>query len=261
MNWLISANSSLYDHLSSFEHFGFVDWRQKSTMFKENDIVYIYCTRPVKAIQYKCRIEKIDLDFKEIRDDEEYWIVKEEYQKALRGKFMRLVLIDQVYNSNLNLENLLKNGLNGAPQGPMRPSNNLVYYIENNFNDLNQNEVYPDMMNDGSNAYEGIKKQVFVNKYERSSSARNACINFHGATCKICNLNFVDKYGEIGKGFIHVHHIVPIHIVGEKYRVNYKNDLIPVCPNCHSMLHRKFNGKEVGIEELKELINKHKEKK
>ncbi|MBK9012922.1 MAG: HNH endonuclease [Saprospiraceae bacterium] len=45
------------------------------------------------------------------------------------------------------------------------------------------------------------------------------------------------KYGGIGKDFIHVHHIVPISKPGEKYEIDPINDLIPVCPNCHSMLH------------------------
>jgi 5-methylcytosine-specific restriction protein A len=63
-------------------------------------------------------------------------------------------------------------------------------------------------------------------------------------------------YGEIGKGFIHVHHIVPIHKIGKEYKINYIEDLVPVCPNCHAMLHRKVNGKELSIQELKEIINK-----
>ncbi len=254
MNWIISANSSMYDHASSFEHFGHVDWRQGNGKFQKNDIVYIYCTRPLKKIQYKCRVEKIDLDFSNIRNDEEYWIDKTEYQKSLNGKFMRLVLIEQVYNSKMNLENLLLNGLKAAPQGPMKPNENLVKYIESNFNDLNQNDIYPDMVNEDSNAYEGLKKQVFVNKYERSSIARNKCIEFHGTSCKICSLDFAKVYGEIGEGFIHVHHIIPIHKIGKEYKVNYKEDLIPVCPNCHAMLHRKVNGKEIEVDALKSLL-------
>lgn len=255
MNWLISANATIYDHASSFEHFGFVDWRQGNGKFKENDIIYIYSTRPLKKIQYKCKVEKIDLPFTDIRNDQEYWVDKNEFQKSLEGKFMRLVLIEQVDNSKMSLENLLLNGLKAAPQGPVKPNENLMKYIESNFNDLNQNDIYPEMVNEDSHAYEGIKKQVFVNKYERSSIARNKCIEFHGTACKICNLDFSKLYGDIGKGFIHVHHIIPIHKIGKQYKVNYKEDLIPVCPNCHAMLHRKVDGKELEIEELKFIID------
>jgi 5-methylcytosine-specific restriction protein A len=36
---------------------------------------------------------------------------------------------------------------------------------------------------------------------------------------------------------IHVHHIVPVSSIGEKYKVDPINDLIPVCPNCHAVFH------------------------
>ena len=68
-------------------------------------------------------------------------------------------------------------------------------------------------------------------------------------------LDFEEKYGIVGKDFIHVHHIVPLNTIGEEYLVDYEKDLMPVCPNCHAMLHRKVNGKELTVEELKELLN------
>ena len=81
-------------------------------------------------------------------------------------------------------------------------------------------------------------------------------MNFHGVNCKVCDINFKEMYGEIGTDFIHIHHLIPIHEIGENYRIDYKHDLIPVCPNCHSMLHRKLNGKELSVEELKDIITK-----
>ena len=83
MNWLISANSKIYDHSSSFEHYGFIDWRQGNTKYEIGDIVYIYCTRPLMMLQYKCIVEKIDIHFSQIRDDEEYWFDKEEYINSI----------------------------------------------------------------------------------------------------------------------------------------------------------------------------------
>ena len=245
----------MYDHSSSFEHFGSIDWRQGNGKFNVNDIVYIYCTRPLKKIQYKCKIEQIDLDNKSIRNDEKYWVDKTEYKKSLQGKFMKLVLIEQVSNEKMSLENLLLNGLNGVPQGRVKPSDELIAYIETHFNDLNQNEIFPNDINENLFVYEGLKKQISVNKYERSSIARNKCIEHYGAICNICRIDFSKLYGEIGNGFIHVHHITPIHSIGKEYKVDYINDLIPVCPNCHAMLHRKINGKEIEIEELKLIFN------
>ncbi len=254
MNWLISANSSMFDHATVFEHYGFIDWKQGNGKFQVNDVIYIYSTIPTKKIQYKCRVEKINLTSSEIQPNEEYWIDKAEYQKALGGKYMRLILIEQIYSSKMSLENLIKNGLKAAPQGSKKLDENLLSYIEGHFNDSNQNDVFPDMVNEDSDAYEGIKKSIIVNKYERSSIARNKCIEFHGTSCKVCNLDFSKMYGDLGKGFIHVHHIVPIHKIGKEYKINYIQDLIPVCPNCHAMLHRKIEGREISVEELKDII-------
>lgn len=60
------------------------------------------------------------------------------------------------------------------------------------------------------------------------------------------------------KDFIEVHHIKPMNEIGEEYIVNPTEDLIPVCSNCHSMLHRKINEKTVSVEVLKEIVNKNK---
>lgn len=252
--WIISANAEMYDHTSSFEHYGFIDWRQGLTRYEIGDIVFIYCTRPTSAIQYKCQIEKINLKQSEIRDDKEYWINLDEYEKSLYGNFIRLNLIEQISNTKLNLDNLKSNGLKAAPQGPIKVISKLSEYINSNFTDNNQTEYFPDILNEDVVQYEGLKKQVTVNKYERSSLARKKCIDFHGLNCYVCDMNFLNYYGEIGAGFIHVHHLVPIHQIGKEYKVNYKEDLVPVCPNCHAMLHRKNNGSEISIEELKKMI-------
>lgn len=255
-NWIISANAQMYDHTSSFEHFSFIDWRQGNVNFEIGDIVFIYSTRPLSMIQYKCIVEKKDLYYPNIRDDKEYWKDEEEYKKSINGKFMRLKLIDQIYNQKLNLENLKENGLSAAPQGPIKVKPNLLEYLNSNFSDNFQSNIFPEMLDGESIEFEGLKKQILVNKYERSSIARKKCIEFHGLSCKVCGLTFSEKYGDIGNEFIHIHHLTPIHKIGKEYKVDYKNDLIPVCPNCHSMLHRKINGNEPTINELKEMINK-----
>ena len=254
-NWIISANAKMYDHTSSFEHYSYIDWRQ-SANFEINDIVFIYCTSPTKMIQYKCVVEQINLTYPNIRDDKEYWKDLNEYEKSLSGKFARLKLVEQIYNENLSLDKLLLNGLNSAPQRPIKASENLVRYIDSHFSDSFQPDFFPEMISAESTEFEGVKKQILVNKYERSSIARQKCIDFHGLDCKVCDINFEKLYGEIGKHFIHIHHIVPISKIGKAYKVDYEKDLIPVCPNCHSMLHRKINNAEPTIDELKTMIKK-----
>ncbi|MDR2578233.1 MAG: HNH endonuclease [Chitinispirillales bacterium] len=71
-----------------------------------------------------------------------------------------------------------------------------------------------------------------VNK--RSAEARQKCLDIHGYVCKICGFDFEKVYGNIGKGFIEVHHLESVKTLTE---TNPKTDLMPVCSNCHSMLH------------------------
>jgi len=113
-------------------------------------------------------------------------------------------------------------------------------------------EIYPDDIED-KNIYEGAKKQVIVNAYERSSQARKECIEYYGTKCSICNFNFEEFFGDIGKGFIHVHHIKPLSEINKEYKIDPIKDLRPVCPNCHAMLHKKVPA--YSIEEIKKFIN------
>lgn len=66
-------------------------------------------------------------------------------------------------------------------------------------------------------------------------------------------MSFDETYGMFAKDFIHVHHIKPLSEINEEYEVDPINDLIPVCPNCHAMLHRQQNGIPMTVERLKLL--------
>ena len=55
----------------------------------------------------------------------------------------------------------------------------------------------------------------------------------------VCGFNFEDVYGDIGKEFIHVHHVKPLSEIGAKYEIDPIQDLCPICPNCHAMIHRE----------------------
>lgn len=111
---------------------------------------------------------------------------------------------------------------------------------------LLSSDIYPDEVD--SSLSEGAKTKVFVNKFERNPKARQACLEHYGYNCQVCYFNFEYTYGKIGKDSIHVHHIVPISKIGTNYEVNPIKDLIPVCPNCHLILHKK---NAPTIEELK----------
>lgn len=84
---------------------------------------------------------------------------------------------------------------------------------------------------------EGKKHETAVTKYERDRGNRKLCIAHYGYVCQVCGMNFEQTYGELGKDFIEVHHLHPVS-QGER-KVNPIEDLIPLCSNCHSMIHRQ----------------------
>ena len=99
---------------------------------------------------------------------------------------------------------------------------------------------------------EGKKFLVTFANYERNPKARKLCLNYHGYKCRICGFDFFEKYGEIGLNYIQVHHLIPVSSIGKEYKIDPIRDLIPVCANCHVMLHRKKE--PISINELKEKI-------
>ncbi len=119
----------------------------------------------------------------------------------------------------------------------------------------NDEPIYPDdIYMRSSKIFEGIKQTVNVNKYERDSSARHICIEHKGSTCAICGFDFGKVYGQSFQGKIHVHHIVPISKIREKYELDPINDLIPVCPNCHLILHSKGKNDAYTPEQVKQFL-------
>jgi 5-methylcytosine-specific restriction protein A len=84
---------------------------------------------------------------------------------------------------------------------------------------------------------EGAQKVIKVNAFERSRFLRRQSINLFGCFCQVCYFDFEHIYGVRGKGFIEVHHIVPLSEIRQSYTAN-PADLRPVCPNCHSIIHR-----------------------
>lgn len=253
MDWLISANGNIYDHASAFAKWGYIDWRQGNRKYSIGDNIYIYCTRPLKRVMYKTEIIKTYLTKDEIQNDYEFWYNKKEFSSSIDGYFSRLKLIEQVNRDELSLDLLKENGLKSAPQGPMKLPSHLKAYIDKFMNDSYFNNVFPESA-DTDTCIEGAKVTVEVNKYERSSVAREKCIAHHGCTCHVCGMNFENVYGEVGKGFIHVHHIKPLHEIKEDYIVDPINDLIPVCPNCHAMLHRKIDGTSFNVSMIKDKL-------
>ena len=110
------------------------------------------------------------------------------------------------------------------------------------------NEKYP----------EGASVTVQVNRYERDPRNRAAALSIHGYACKGCGLVMSDLYGDIATGFIEVHHIKPVSVMGDNYLIDPVKDLLPLCPNCHSIVHRRKP--PYTLNELKEILAKERDK-
>lgn len=87
---------------------------------------------------------------------------------------------------------------------------------------------------------EGAVRTIRVNRYERDPLARKECLDFHGPICQACGVDLRTIYGDdLGTRAIHVHHIRPMATRGGKpYSLNAKKDLVPLCPNCHNVIHK-----------------------
>ena len=108
---------------------------------------------------------------------------------------------------------------------------------------------------EGIEGYEEGKKDSIVSvRYERNPINRELCLKAHGYKCQVCGFDFEKEYGMIGKNFIEVHHIIPVSTMGESYKIDPINDLVPLCSNCHSMIHRRKP--PFSVEELKDIRNK-----
>ena len=83
-----------------------------------------------------------------------------------------------------------------------------------------ENFKLPEELSVSNNYYEGSKIQITINAYERNSEAREKCIEEYGTKCYICGFDFQEKFGEIGRGYIHVHHIKPLSEIGQSYIID-----------------------------------------
>lgn len=99
--------------------------------------------------------------------------------------------------------------------------------------------VYPDEVQQSAELVEGAVTRVTVNAYERNREARERCIAHYSAVCYICGFDFEQRYGDVGRGMIHVHHERPLSTIGGEYTVDPIADLKPVCPNCHAIIHKR----------------------
>lgn len=266
-NWLVTVNYAEFDLEKAFDALSTIFWKNSATIegkgLQRNDMVYVYVTKPISKVMYQ---------FKVIghADKSEYPLAQKAFWKdktqlsSIKGYaiFEKLQKVDK---ATLSFDYFVRQKLiSDAPiqgrrtdrdKAPNDPIRIFLDHIVNEFGNDALETDYPDEANlENASFPEGAKQTVLVNRYERNPEARAKCIEFHKARCKVCEMSFEETYGFFAKDFIHVHHIMPLHQISESYDVNPETDLIPVCPNCHAMLHRQENGIPMTVERLKLLF-------
>lgn len=246
--WILPWNKNVFNLPKCLEDFGFVEWRQRNKL-AVGDIVFIYCSNPLKQIKYMMQVSKIQIPFQESVNDK--YLFSDKYELKPTDFYARFVPIIEVSdnNENLSLDSLRKLGIESNLQGGIKVTNDILNQflmaVDVVFDDLSQTFT------------EGKTHSLSVKAFERNEQARDACLKHYGYSCQICGINFEKFYGEIGENFIHVHHVDFISSFnGIEHKINPIEGLIPVCPNCHAMLHRKINGSYITPSELKALISK-----
>lgn len=126
--------------------------------------------------------------------------------------------------------------------------------FETDEDESNDFERLPEQVTEELVFVEGATRTVTINYYERSAAARQGCLDHWGTSCSVCDFNFAEAYGEIGEGYIHVHHLKSLADIGEEYEVDPIADLRPICPNCHAMIHRREP--PYSISELRTILRR-----
>lgn len=121
------------------------------------------------------------------------------------------------------------------------------------FSDERNDGEYNNKFNMFESLHDGDPRKRYVTIYERNPKLRRQAIAIHGCSCAACGFDFYEVYGAVGEGYIHIHHKKPVSQLGGPKQIDPEMDLIPLCANCHAMVHR-IKMKTLSIEELKSLL-------
>ncbi len=102
---------------------------------------------------------------------------------------------------------------------------------------------------------EGLRQRKELSFFSRNPNLASIAKEFHGYRCHVCDFNFEEFYGDIGKSFIECHHLNPLsENDSEKPIQTHLKDVITVCSNCHKMIHKR--NPPYTIKELQSKIKK-----
>lgn len=92
---------------------------------------------------------------------------------------------------------------------------------------------------------EGKPIETTHRRLERNPRARRECLRYYRCrhrgkiVCEICGFDFERAYGKEFRHMIHVHHLTPLASYEGEHGIIPMTELIPICPNCHAVAHRR----------------------
>lgn len=215
-----------------------------------------------KVIYYKGKLKNSKYRAKRLDDSPHYFGVaeikslqKDEKTNSYFATITHFSLFKKAVPFKVNdspIESIPPNRATNYWRDGVRPVNKVIYTKILKSANVDRNDVLNDQKEGDLTSIErdGGLKKIYTTVYERNKKLRDQAIRIHGYDCMACGFNFKRIYGDWGEGYIHVHHIKPLHTSKESVKVNPNKDLVVVCANCHAMIHRRKD-KLLTVEELK----------
>ncbi|OOB80263.1 MAG: hypothetical protein BEN19_05830 [Epulopiscium sp. Nuni2H_MBin003] len=100
--------------------------------------------------------------------------------------------------------------------------------------------------------FETVKKPDETIQKEKWNELKKACLEYYGASCEICSIDYGYTYGDKFEKLMDVHNLKSTTKEWDNLDVNPEKDLIPICHNCHTILHSKFPN--YTVEQVKEML-------
>lgn len=270
--WIFQGNPRDFDIDNYVKDHEFIWWSLRQEHFADeiqiNDEVFLWRSdggkRGTGGILAKCKIVSLPLERADDSSSNEYWRTDDWRNSYLAVKLEVLdVKLEVGFIFRLSLlEHPILNDLMILRQ---RQQTNYLLSREhsqeinrlwslNNIKEELEKDIDSELAEEDEYYTDGTVKEFYGKRYERNPENRKKAIEIHGLSCLVCDFNFEEVYGERGKDFIEVHHVKPLSTIKERIVISPATDLVPVCSNCHRMIHRKKD-EVLSIEELKEILN------
>lgn len=89
-------------------------------------------------------------------------------------------------------------------------------------------------------------------RFENDPEIRLKVLKRQGMSCAICGFNYENFYGDVGRGYIQIHQVIKDEMKMDEF--DLEKDFIPICENCHGLIHRNKD-EDLTVSELKQIIH------